>query len=236
MRKATMIAAAVAAGVLGTGAVVTPVVLAANDDQTAQRPGPRWDGGAPGGGMGPGAGHRMRDHRMRDGMRGDARYGMHHGMGPGRGTGDCPGYAESGTLTREQKQRLAEQAVLEKISHDVYVAFGKDTGDRWFEHVAWSETRHLEAVRTLMSRYGVADPTRGLDAGEFSGKAQDAYRAYVKDGASSLQASLDTAQEIEQKDIAGLENAADGVDAPDVEQVYEHLARASEMHLAAFSR
>lgn len=230
MRKVTMIAAAVAAGVLGTGGVVTPAVLAANDVQTAQRPGPRWDEGAPGG-AGPGTGYRMRDE-----MRGDIQYGMHHGMGPGRGTGDCPGYAESGTLTREQKQRLAEQAVLEKISHDVYVAFGKDTGDRRFEHVAWSETRHLQAVRTMMSRYGVADPTEGLDTGELPGEAQDTYRAYVKDGASSLQAALATAQKIEQKDIAGLKNAAEGVDAPDVEQVYEHLTRASQMHLAAFSR
>lgn len=237
MRKATIVAAAVAAGLLGTGAVVTPVVLAANDNQTAQRPGPRWNDDGPGGrGMGPGMGHGQRR-----GVRGGAGHGMGGGtgggMGPGRGAGgECPADAEKGTLTAEQKQRLADQAVLEKLSHDVYVVFGKDTGDPRFEHIAWSETRHLEAVRTLLDRYQVADPTKGLDEGELPRDAKDDYNKYIDAGSTSTQAALKTAQGIEQKDIAGLARAAAGLDAPDVEQVYEHLTMASEMHLAAFSR
>lgn len=233
MRKATIVAAAVAAGLLGTGAVVTPVVLAANDNQTLQRPGPRWNDDGPGGrGRGPGMGHGP-GHGVRDG----AGHGMGGGMGPGRGAdGDCLADAEKGTLTAEQKQRLADQAVLEKLSHDVYVVFGRDTGDARFEHIAWSETRHLESVRTLLDRYHVADPTKGLDEGELPRDAKDDYNKYIDTGSTSTQAALETAQAIEQKDIAGLARAAAGLDAPDVEQVYEHLTMASEMHLAAFSR
>jgi len=247
MRKATMIAAAVAAGVLGTGAVVTPVVVAANDDQSTQqpgprrddRPGPRWGGDDGPGGMGPGMGYGM-GRGMGYGPRGGGRdgggYGM-RGLGPGAGlNGGCLADAESGTLTDQQKQRLADQAVLEKISHDVYVAFADDTGDPRFEHIAWSETRHLEAVRTLMDRYEVADPTKGLATGEFSGDAATTYKEYVDAGSTSTKAALETAREIEQRDIQGLRDAAKGLDAPDVQQVYEHLERASEMHLAVFSR
>ena len=178
--------------------------------------------------MGHGPGHGVRD---------GAGHGMGGGMGPGRGAdGDCLADAEKGTLTAEQKQRLADQAVLEKLSHDVYVVFGKDTGDPRFEHIAWSETRHLESVRTLLDRYHVADPTKGLDEGELPRDAKDDYNRYIDTGSTSTQAALETAQAIEQKDIAGLARAAAGLDAPDVEQVYEHLTMASEMHLAAFSR
>lgn len=233
MRKATMIAAVVAAGVLGTGAVVTPVVLAANHDQTAQRPGPRWDDDGPGSIMGPRTGYGPRH-----GMRGDVGYRMHGGLGMGMGRGDredCLPAARGGTLTSEQKQRLAEQAVLEKLSHDVYVVFAEKTGDPRFEHIARSETRHLGAVRTVMSRYDVQDPTKGLGEGELSGDASEAYQKYVAAGSRSAQAALDTARDIERKDIEGLRKAAASLEAPDVEQVYAHLLRASEMHLAAFS-
>jgi hypothetical protein len=249
MRKATMIAAAVAAGVFGTGAVVTPVVVAASEDQGTQqpgprwgdRPGPRWDGDEGPGGMGPGLGYGMgrgtgpgMSYGPRGGAPGDGAYGMRGPRGDLRG--DCLADAESGTLTDEQKQQLADQAVLEKISHDAYVAFAEDTGDPRFEHIAWSETRHLEAVRTLMDRYDVADPTKGLATGELSGDAATTYQDYLDAGSASTKAALATAREIEQKDIDGLRNAAEGLDAPDVQQLYDHLERASEMHLAVFSR
>jgi hypothetical protein len=170
------------------------------------------------------------------GGRWDGDHGM-RGSGPGADRrGGCLADAESGTLTDQQKQRLADQAVLEKISHDVYVAFAEDTGDPRFEHIAWSETRHLEAVRTLMDRYDVADPTKGLGTGELTGDAATTYKEYVDAGSASTKAALETAREIEQKDVEGLRNAAKGLDAPDVQQVYEHLEHASEMHLAVFSR
>ena len=224
-----MVAAAVAAGVLGTGAVVTPAVLAANDAPTAQRPGPRWDDPAGARGAGSGMGYGFRHGMHRD----DGQH-LHRGVGPAGGAHErCPVYPPSGRLTSEQKQRLADQAVREKLSHDVYVAFAKKTGDPRFEHIARSETRHLDAVRALMDRYDVTDPTRGPDE---PGAMRDAYNAYVRDGSSSLHAALETAQQIEKEDIAALKKAAQGLDAPDAERVYEHLIHASEMHLAAFSR
>ncbi len=244
MRTRKIVAVALAAGVVGAGAVVTPMVLAADDDPTPY--GPRWDQDGNGGpgwmqdrmqgrgmgrGMGQGAG-MMQGPGMMQGR----------GTGPGagmgmRGDGDCLfGNAEKGTLTDVQKQTLADQAEKEKLSHDVYVAYFESTGDYRFERVAQSEEQHLEALRNLMDRYDVTDPTRGLDEGEFKTDAVDAaYDDYLDEG-DGLAGALKAARAVEKDDIAGLEQAAEGLHAPDAEQVYEHLTRASEMHLQVFSR
>lgn len=240
MRTKRIVAVALAAGVVGAGAVVTPMVLAADDDPTPY--GPRWDEDGDSGrgwmqeqmqerGMGPG----MMQGRGRGQMQG-------RGMGPGagqgtRGAGDCLlAEAEQGTLTDAQKQELRAQAEHEKLARDTYVAYFESTGDYRFERIAASEDQHLEAIRMLLDRYDLTDPTAGLDEGEFTSDAvEGTYREYLAEG-GDLESALEVAQGIEKDDIADLEKATDGLDAPDVEQVYEHQIRASEHHLAAFSR
>ncbi len=189
-------------------------------------------GGGPGQGMGPGMGQGMGPGQAQG-----------RGTGPGqglRGDGDCllDGTAAQGELTDAQKALLAENAETEKMSHDLYVAFFDAHGDYRFERVAQAETQHLEALRMLMDRYDVTDPTVGLDEGEFaSDEIQADYDAYLEQGAESLEAALEVAADYERADIAGLEEFADDVtDAADVDQVLGHLADGSRMHLEAFSR
>lgn len=274
MRTSRIIAAAVAAGVVGAGAVVTPIVLAADgDDSTEDRSsddstmpyGPRWadeddmpgrmgdpgqmrrnwqDGEwAPGNGT-PGQGHGM----ARGGGPGP---GMGNGMGPGmagggmgpgggqRGEGGClldeDGTAQ-GTLTQAQEADLLAQVEHEKVARDVYRAFFDSTGDYRFDRVAASEQHHLDALRMLVDRYDLSDPTKGLAEGEFGTDAfQEEYDAYLEQG-KDLDGALAAAQQIETDDIADLKGSAKGLDAPDVERVYEQQVVASEHHLAAFSR
>lgn len=242
MRTKRIVAVALAAGVVGAGAVVTPMVLAANNGDPTPY-GPRWSENEDG-----------RQEWMQDRMQGRGGMGQlqgrmgqmqGRGMGPGMmqgrgpgGNGDCPfaDGAAQGTLTESQKQTLAQQAEKEKLSHDVYVAYLEATGDYRFERVAASEEQHLQALRMLMDRYDVTDPTEGLDEGEFrSDSVDEAYDAYLDEG-DGLAAALKAAQEIEEEDIAGLEKAAKALDAPDAEQVYEHLTVASQHHLEVFSR
>jgi hypothetical protein len=225
MRTKRIVAVALAAGVVGAGAVVTPMVLAADEDPAPY--GPRWDED---GDSGRG---RMQERMQERGMG----PGMMQGREPG-GNGGCPfaGGAAQGTLTESQKQTLAQQAEKEKLSHDVYVAYFESTGDYRFERVAASEEQHLQALRMLMNRYDVTDPTEGLDEGEFrSDSVDEAYDAYLGEG-DGLAAALKAAQEIEEEDIAGLDKAAKALEAPDAEQVYEHLTVASQHHLEVFSR
>lgn len=244
MRTKRIVATAVAAGLVGAGLVGVPAVLAA--DAPAPAPfGARWGDGddRPGGpmmggatmmqGRGRGQGNGS-GWQMGPGMR------WSEGAGPGvRGGGLCGGLlrgAAQGALTTAQEQDLVAQAEVEKLSHDVYLAFADSTGDPRFEHIAWSETRHLAAVRALMDRYDLTDPTAGDRVGEFDSDAVlAAYESAVAKGSDSLQDALDVAADLERTDIDGLRAAAEGLDAPDVEQVYAHLTMASQMHLAAFS-
>jgi hypothetical protein len=244
MRTRRIVAAAVAAGVVGAGVLVTPGVLAADEDPAPAPAGPRWADEDTAPGRGPmfdrGEGRIDGPGRM---------HGRGHGMGPGAGPGagqgrhadgDCPrllGEASTGTLTEAQEQMLAEQAENEKMAHDLYVELADATGDHRFSRVAASETRHLQAVRTLMDRYGIDDPTDGYAAGEFASEAvANKYAAYLAEGSASPEAALEVGRTHEAEDVEALRKAAQDVDAPDVKRVLEHLADSSEMHLSAFSR
>jgi hypothetical protein len=201
-RRAIVLAAAGALG-LGGIAVAAPALAGAgpfgNRPVAMSEPGPGWRGG----GMGMGSG-----------------YGMGHGT--------CPGPAITavrGTLTEQQKATLAAMAQDEKLARDLYTAFAAKYDAVVFDRIAAAETRHLTAVRTLVTRYGIADPTAGKPA---------AYDTLLAQGSTSLQAALQVGVTVEQTTIADLTKALDGLTAPDVTQLYTHLRMASQHHLAAF--
>ncbi|WP_143448656.1 DUF2202 domain-containing protein [Kineosporia sp. A_224] len=173
---------------------------------------------------------------MRNGMRGRAD-GNGYGMRNGGGMMGDPGanLPASGTLTDAQKSTLAGMAEEEKLAHDVYVVLAGSTGDRRFTMIAASEARHLSAVRTLLDRYDVTDPTVGKADGSFTTPAvQSLYDSLVAEGKSSLTAALTVGQKIEKLDIADLAKAGADVKAADVTTVYSRLSAASQHHLAAF--
>ncbi len=185
------------------------------------------------------------------------RYGMGYGMGYGmwggtvnggtvnggmmnrRGAGPVGDVGANrpaaGTLTAAQKSTLAAMAEEEKLAHDVYTTLAKSSGDVRFAMVARSESRHLEAVRVLLDRYDVADPTAGTADGVFpTASVQSSYDSLVAKGTASLDAALGAGRQIETADIADLKKAMTGLDAADVTTVYQRLSAASEHHLAAF--
>lgn len=215
----------VAAGALGVGgvAIAAPALAGAGPfDRPAATatPGPGW-----GGGMGYGA---------RNGAAGPM------GSGAMARGGSCAALsvtAQQGTLTDAQKSTMATMAQEEKLAHDLYVAFAAKYDLVVFEHIANSEAQHLAAVRILLQRYGVADPTAGTTDGVFSDPAvQAAYDKLLADGNASQTSALGVGKKVEQTDVADLKAALTGLSAPDVAQVYTNLLAASERHLAAFTR
>ncbi|WNZ07646.1 DUF2202 domain-containing protein [Streptomyces sp. 11x1] len=166
--------------------------------------------------------------------------GRHHGGdtdGIRRHDGTCNGaaLAEQGTLTASQKATLAGMAEEEKLAHDLYTAFAARYDARVFERIAAAETSHLTAVRTLLNRYDVTDPTAGEQAGEFTDPAvQATYDRLLNQGEDSLSEALKAARAVETDDIAALTQALSGLTAPDTRQVYTNLLAASERHLTAF--
>jgi hypothetical protein len=170
--------------------------------------------------------------------------GQGKGQGQGRagrqarGTGGgATTQTPSGTLTAEQRTELAAMAEEEKMAHDVYVTLAARYPElTQFSRIAASESQHLSAVRTLMTRYGITDPTLGMAVGEFeSDRMQSLYDSLVA-GATTQQAALAAGVTIEKTDIADLQATMADVTAPDVVAVYTNLLNGSQRHLAAFSR
>jgi hypothetical protein len=167
--------------------------------------------------------------------------GQGQGMGnrgPGAGmAGQGAVTAPMGTLTTAQKAELAAMAEEEKVAHDLYVALAAKYPElRQFANIANAELQHLTAVRTVMDRYGIADPTTGYDAGEFKTDAFQALYDNLLKGATDTTKALAAGVAVEKADIADLKIAMKDLTAPDVLQVYSNLLRGSERHLVAFSR
>ncbi len=225
--RTRLVVVLVAGGVLGVGvvAVAGPAIAGAGPfgHRVAAVSWSGPGGGGPGAGMGagPGAGVGMR-------------------AGAGMDAGDClslPGTAASGTLSDPQRGALVGMARDEKLAGDLYRVFA----DRYpavvvFGRVAAAEGQHLDAVRALLGRYGVTDPTAGRPAGVFSdATVQATYDRLLAQGRASQSAAIAVGQQVENLDIADLRTAQSGLTAPDVTQVYQRLLAASQRHLEVFT-
>ena len=165
-----------------------------------------------------------------------AGYGMGQRFQRGPGDGTCLNLtAPNGTLTVDQKTLLAKQAEEEKLAHDLYAAFAARYDVRIFDQIANAEVNHLSAIRMLLDRYGVTDPTEGKNAGQFaSADVKTAYDRQLVQGTVSQRAALQVGVMVEKAQIAALRKAAQGVKAADVKHVYDRLIATSQLHLAAF--
>lgn len=206
----------VAAGALGLGALVVaaPAVAGGNPfgspAAVAGNPGPGWGSGN--GSNGAGSGITLRD-------------------------GSCLTPPATGTLTDQQKATVAAIAQEQKLSQDLYAAFAARYDLAVFDRLAAAETQHLTAVRTLLDRYGIADPTAGKPAGQFSDPTvQAAYDELLARGQASQAAAAQVGQQVEQRAIDAMQAAMGGMSAPDVQQVYTRLLAAEQQHLTALQR
>ncbi|WP_327010704.1 DUF2202 domain-containing protein [Dactylosporangium sp. NBC_01737] len=160
------------------------------------------------------------------------------GMGRHAQDGSClpSTSAPAGVLNEQQKTALAAMAQEEKLAGDLYRAFAAQYPVAVFDRIAAAEDQHLTAVRTLLARYGISDPTEGKPAGQFAdATVQATYDRLLAQGKGSQSAAIGVAQQVERTDIADLQQALNGLDAADVTQVYQHLLAASRQHLTAFS-
>ena len=231
MRRNVAIATGIAAGVTAIALVATPALAQAGPwsgaRSTTDTTCPMLDGtgndaaGGTGYGMGRGAGQGQ-------GMGRGA--GMQAGMGMAGAT-----TAPSGTLTADQKTSLAGMADEEKLARDLYAVLAtKYPNDVQFARITRAESMHLAAIRSLLARYGVTDPTAGLGAGEFASATTQSLYASLLASATNDSTALAAGVAVEKDDIAALTAAKAGVTAPDVLRVYTNLLTASQRHLTAF--
>jgi len=236
MRRKVAVIGGIAAGVTTLALVATPAIASSgvlSGNGMFGRSGAAGPGGCP-----------MSDGATNDNARAGtgAGYGMGNGarMGQRQG-GGMMGLAAStaakGTLTESQKTALAGVAQDEKLARDLYLALAaKYPNDVQFGRIARAELMHLTAVRTLLDRYGIADPTKGQAAGVFTSVPVQKLYDTLLAGATDSNKALAAGVTVEKTDIADITKALSGLTAPDVTQVYENLRAGSERHLAAFSR
>ncbi len=139
-------------------------------------------------------------------------------------------------LTADEVAGLLWMREEEQLAHDVYVTLGDLWGLRIFENIASSESSHIEAVATLLDRYGIADPASGNEPGRFTEPAiQALHDELVSDGSMSLEAALAVGALIEELDISDLQARTGATENTEITTLYAGLERGSRNHLRAFT-
>lgn len=153
--------------------------------------------------------------------------------GVAAGCGDCP--IPAGDLDINEAEGLVFMREEEKLARDVYLTLYDLWGVSVFDNIAGSEQTHMDALLTLLERYGLDDPAAGLGIGEFANSdLQALYNQLVAQGSQSLVEALRVGAAIEEIDILDLQEYMGETDNPDIQQVYQSLTKGSENHLRAF--
>jgi hypothetical protein len=139
------------------------------------------------------------------------------------------------TLSDAEAQGILYMREEEKVARDVYTTLYETWGLRVFQNIARSEQAHMDAIKTLIDRYGLVDPAAGAGVGEYANtELQDLYNELVARGSVSLTEALAVGALIEELDIADLQQRIADVTHEDVARVYENLLNGSKNHLRAF--
>jgi hypothetical protein len=138
-------------------------------------------------------------------------------------------------LSAEEAEGILYMREEEKLARDVYRTLYEQWGLPVFQNIANSEQAHMEAIKTLIDRYGLDDPVADHDVSEFSNPTlQSLYDELTASGRESLAAALRVGTTIEEIDIIDLEEYLSQTDEADIARVYENLMRGSRNHLRAF--
>ena len=144
-------------------------------------------------------------------------------------------YVRAVGLTDEEIDSLAYIREEEKLARDVYLFLHDNWGSLIFEKISVSEQTHMDAVATLLDRYGLDDPAAGNDLGVFDNpELQDLYTKLINGGNESLIHALRVGVFIEMTDIADLTQGIATARHKDIKTVYTNLRKGSQNHWDAF--
>jgi hypothetical protein len=167
-----------------------------------------------------------------------AQYGNGNGSGGNGGTTGVNGTQltaiPASDLSAEEAAALLFMREEEKLARDVYNQMYALWGQPVFQNIAASEQSHMDEIKLLLDRYGLADPTLG--PGQFTdANLQALYNQLITQGSVSATEALNVGALIEQTDIADLQARLAQTDNADIQLVYTNLMNASYNHLAAFT-
>jgi len=139
-----------------------------------------------------------------------------------------------GDLSEEEAAALLFMREEEKLAHDVYLTLYEEWGLPIFQNISQSEQAHMEAIKTLLDRYGLQDPASN-PLGVFTNPdLQRLYDELAARGGQSLADALKVGAAIEEIDILDLQERLAQSDKADIQQVFNNLLKGSQNHLRSF--
>ena len=140
-------------------------------------------------------------------------------------------------LTDVEIENILYMRQEEKLARDVYLTLYEQWGATIFANISESEQRHMDALKRLVTLYGLEDTITNNAVGWFDDPVFKAlYEQFVADGTDSLSDALNVGVSIEELDIADLTEALEQTSMRNVRRVFENLLRGSTNHLAAFQK
>ncbi|HSQ38753.1 MAG TPA: DUF2202 domain-containing protein, partial [Anaerolineales bacterium] len=160
--------------------------------------------------------------------------GNGQGGNGGNGTGTSVLDIPASDLSAEETASLLFMREEEKLARDVYNFLYTTWGQPTFQNIASSEQTHMDEIKLLLDRYGLADPA--LDPGQFTdANLQALYTQLTTQGALSLGDALKVGAAIEEIDILDLQTRLAQTDNADLQQVFTSLMNGSYNHLKSFT-
>ena len=130
---------------------------------------------------------------------------------------------------------LIQMREEEKLARDVYITLGNIWGTKIFSNISASEQTHTDAIKVLLTRYGIKDPVTADTVGVFTSKdMQDLYNTLTTKGKVSLADALVVGATIEDLDIRDLDVLKKETSKEDILVTYNNLQKGSRNHLRAF--
>jgi len=173
-------------------------------------------------------------------------YGVEDGTGTGVAVADGTGLLHevettplalipAGELTQAETDALLFMWEEEKLARDVYTAFSTIYTKPLFNNIAASEQTHMDAVKDLLDRYGLATPSDGTAGVFVNADLQALYTQLVAQGKVSELDAVKVGAAIEEIDILDLKERLPQTDQADIQQVFNSLLLGSYNHLNSFA-
>lgn len=142
----------------------------------------------------------------------------------------------SGTVSAEAAAEITWMREEERLARDLYQAFADKYGATVFVRIAAAEQHHFDTMGTLISGYGLQDPSAGLAAGTYADPAlQKMWDDLSAQGSTSLADAYAVGVAVEKADVADLDEAI-AITDDTVDAYMNHLRTATQQHLATFER
>jgi len=161
----------------------------------------------------------------------------------GCGGSSSNAYNDDGTteLSDDEISGLLFMREEEELARDLYIDIYEATGSRLttFQNISVkAETQHAEAIRVLLERYGIDDPSTGVHNTYRDPDLQDLYDQLfnIAIGSDDL-ATLRVGALVEETDIRDINNykAMVSAEKTNIIDTYDRLLCGSRNHLRAFA-